>query len=574
MKLSSTRVSECILGFFALSLSATPSSGQRVDDATLAAAPASEWLSYGRDYAETRYSPLDQITTENVDRLGLAWTWDFAGTGGGNLQVTPLVSDGVMYLTGAWNVVYAVDTRTATLKWKWDPALARQGGPRGGPNRGVALYEGKVYVGLVDGRLVALDAETGTPVWSQQTTPWGIREYNITGAPRVVNGKVIIGNGGAEFHGVRGYVTAYDAETGEQVWRFYTVPGDPSLPFESPALEMAVETWSGEWWKYGGGGTAWDSFSFDPEANLLYVGTGNGAPWSHLWRSDGEGDNLFLNSILALDADSGELVWYYQTVPRDNWDYTSTQNMILADVTIEGRERQVLMTAGKHGFFHVLDRLTGELLTADKVGVVTWASHIDMETGRPVETPIARYDTIGAWISPGGSAWGAHNWYPMSFHPNTGLVYIPGQNTASYYRLDPDYEPILGEFSTGTIRRVPENAPPAPTFDPPGFLIARDPATQEDRWTIPYETQRNGGTLTSGENLLFALRRDGWIDAHDAATGDKLWEYSIGTSGVAPITYEVDGRQFVSVVTSASGIPGRVWTFVLDGNAPSPLAGL
>jgi PQQ-dependent dehydrogenase (methanol/ethanol family) len=569
------RLALALLILLAAGVHAGPAAAQpapAVDDARLAAAPAGEWLTYGRDYAETRYSPLSQINTGNVQRLGLAWTLDIEAAPGGGLQATPLVADGVMYFSAGLNNVLAIDAATGALKWRWDPGLA--GGPqapRGGPNRGVALYDGKVYIGLVDGRLVALDAQTGQPVWSRQTTPYGVREYNITGAPRVVNGKIIIGNGGAEFHGVRGYVTAYDARTGEQVWRFYTVPGDPSLGFESPAMEMAAETWAGEWWKYGGGGTAWDSFSFDPEANLLYIGTGNGAPWSHFWRSDGIGDNLFVNSVVAVDADTGEYVWHYQTVPADNWDYTTTMNLILADIVIDGRKRQVLMTANKAGFFYVIDRLTGELLSAKPFAVVTWATHVDMETGRPVETSFARYDTIGAWISPGGSAWGAHNWYPMSWHPRTGLAYVPGQNTANHYRLDPDYEPVLGQFSTGTLRNIPPDAPARPTFDPPGFLLARDPVTQDDRWRIPLETVRNGGTLTSGENLLFSLRRDGWINAHDATTGEVLWEYRIGSSPVSPITYEVGGTQYVAVLTNANDLPGRLWTFVLDGTAASPI---
>jgi quinohemoprotein ethanol dehydrogenase len=533
-----------------------------VPGGAIQAQEALEWPSYGRDYGETRYSPLDQIGTDNVAELELAWTWDLQDSRG--TQVTPLVSDGVMFLTGAWNVVFAVDARTGDLKWTWDPALARQGGPRIGANRGVALYEDKVYVGLADGRLVALDAETGQPVWSRQTTPYGVFEYNITGAPRVFGGKVIIGNGGAEYHGVRGFVTAYDAQTGEEAWRFYTVPGDPSEPFESPALEMAVETWAGTWWEYGGGGTAWDSFSYDPEANLVYIGTGNGAPWSHEWRSEGTGDNLFLNCIVAVDADTGELVWYYQTVPGDNWDYTTTMSMILADIVIDGRERSVLMTAPKNGFFYVLDRLTGELLGAEAIAHVTWASGIDMETGRPIETPEARYDTVGTWISPGGSAWGAHNWQPMSWHPDTGLAYIPGQETSTFYRLDPNYEPVLGAFSTGTIRggtTVPE-----PDLGPPGFLLAWDPATMEERWRIRYDTPRNGGTLTAGENLLFSCKRDGWIYAHDATTGEKLWEFPIGENPISPITYSLDGRQYVSVVSGArddENIPPRVWTFAL-----------
>lgn len=533
-------------------------------EAALLQAPASEWLTYGRDYAETRYSPLDQIDTGNVDQLALAWTWDIEDARG-RIQATPLVRDGVMYFVGEWNVVFAVDARTGEQRWKWDPALARSGGPRGGPSRGVALYEDKVFVGLLDGRLVALDADTGEPVWSQQTTPYGIYEYNITGAPRVFGGKVVIGNGGAEYHGVRGFVTAYDAETGEEAWRFYIVPGDPSEPFESPAMEMAAETWKGEWWEYGGGGTAWDSFSYDPEANLIYIGTGNGAPWSHEWRSDGAGDNLFLNSIVAVDADTGELVWYYQTVPGDNWDYTTTMSLILADIEIEGQERSVLMTAPKNGFFYVLDRLTGELLGADAITYVNWASGVDMETGRPIETPEARYDTVGTWISPGGSSWGSHNWHPMSWHPNTELAYIPGQETSTFYRLDPDYVPVYGRSSTGTVRGRTDV--PEPDLGPPGFLLAWDPATREERWRIQYDTPRNGGTLTTGDNLLFSCRRDGWIYAHDATTGEKLWEHQVGGNPVSPITYSIDGRQYVSVAagpTDDDSAPARVWTFALS----------
>jgi quinohemoprotein ethanol dehydrogenase len=549
--------------------------GARIDDAVLARPAPGQWPTYGRDLAETRYTPLNQINTANVGRLGLAWTWDLPGTGGG-LQATPLLWDGVMYFSGPRNVVYALDARTRELRWKWDPAHPRpgspDGGPRVGPNRGVALYDGKLYIGLSDGRLVALDADTGHPVWSVQTTPYGVREYSITGAPRVVGGKVIIGNGGAEYHGVRGYVTAYDAETGDQAWRFYTVPGDPALGFEHPELEMAAATWSGEWWKLGGGGTAWDSFSYDADANLLYIGTGNPSPWSHYWRSEGEGDNLFQNSILAINPDDGRLVWYYQAIPAENWDYTTTMNMVLADVVIGGRERQVLMTANKAGIFYTLDRITGELLGADPFADVNWTLGYDMETGRPIINPIAMVDTVGAWVSPGGLAWGGHNWHPMSFHPNTGLAYFTGQNTANFYRLDPAFEPNLtGGYSTGMITTPREDSPPPPEFELSGFLTAWDPATRSERWQIPMETQRNGGTLSTGENLLFNLRRDGWIHARNAATGELLWEHRIGNDPVTPITYEIDGVQYVSVLTPTPGTGGRIWTFVLDGNAPSPL---
>jgi quinohemoprotein ethanol dehydrogenase len=545
-----------------------------IDTATLIAAPASEWLTHGRDYQETRYSPLNEVNTGNVHRLGLAWVQDLPRAGSN--QATPLVANGVMYTTAARGLVIAMNAATGEMIWQWDPAIAtgsRGNGVRNGPNRGVALYDGKVYVALLDGRLVALDAETGHPVWSRQTTPWGVWEYNITGAPRVFNGKVIIGNGGAEYHGVRGYVTAYDAQTGQQVWRFWTVPGDPSLPFEHPEMEYAAATWAGEWWTYGGGGTAWDSFSYDPEANLIYIGTGNGAPWSHYWRSAGEGDNLFLNSIVAVNADDGELVWYYQTVPADDWDYTTTMTMTLADLVLDGADRKVLMTAPKNGFFYMLDRLTGELLSAEPISEhVNWASGVDLETGRPIENPEARYDTVGTWVAPGGPAWGASNWPPTSWHPNTGLYYIPGQNNASFYRLDPEYVPVLGQFSTGTLGGQPTVDPPPP-FDPPGFLLAWDPAAGEERWRIPYDTQRNGGTLTAGENLLFSARRDGWIYAKDATTGERLWEFDIGGVPVSPITYALDGSQYVTILTGpvpGGMAPARVWTFALDRDSSAP----
>lgn len=534
------------------------------------AAPA-EWLSHGRDQAETRYSPLDQIDESNVARLGLAWTWDWApNEPQGRVESTPLVSDGVLYATGTWNVVFALDARTGALKWKWNPGIVRGGAQAGGPslccgpvNRGVALYEGKVYTGLLDGRLVALDAETGEPVWVQQTTPPGT-DYSITGAPRIVNGRVIIGNSGAEY-GVRGYVTAYDAETGEQLWRTYTVPGDPSLGFESPAMEMAATTWNGEWWKLGGGGTAWDSFAFDPEANLLYVGTGNGSPWNQEYRSPGGGDNLFLASILALKPETGELVWHYQTTPGENWDYTAVQSIILADVEIGGATRKILMQAPKNGFFYVLDRLTGELISAEAIGHVTWATGVDLETGRPIETPEARYDESGSWLSP--AARGTHNYDPMSYSPLTGLAYIPGQNTQSFYRRNPNFEASPGRFNTGNGGGDRPEGPPAPT--PSGFLLAWDPVTNQERWRFPLETQRNGGTLATAGNLVFSGGFDGRIFAHNATSGEKLWERGLAPGPASPITYELDGRQYLTILTGpAEG--SRVWTFVLDGSAAEP----
>ncbi len=342
-----------------------------------------------------------------------------------------------------------MDARTGALKWRWDPALVKGGFGEGGPryccgpvNRGVAIYKGRVYVGLLDGRLVALDADTGRVAWSVQTTPVG-SDYSITGAPRIVKGKVVIGNGGGEY-GVRGFLTAYDAETGKQAWRWFVVPGDPAKGLEDRSMEVALKTWKGEWWKYGGGGTPWDGIAYDPEANLVYVGTGNGSPWSRDHRSQGSGDNLYLSSIVALNADTGRYVWHYQTTPGDDWDYNAAQPMILADLTIGGTPRKVLLQAPKNGFFYVIDRLTGELLSAQPYVTVNWATHIDLKTGRPVETPEARYGAKGARLSP--SAVGAHHWPPMAFNPTTGLVYFPGQETSMVYRTAEKFD-----FQVGSV---------------------------------------------------------------------------------------------------------------------------
>jgi quinohemoprotein ethanol dehydrogenase len=445
-------------------------------------------------------------------------------------------------------------------------------------NRGVALYEGKVFAGVLDGRLAALDAETGKLLWQVQTIDPS-QPYTITGAPRVVKGKVVIGNGGAEY-GVRGFVSAYSAADGKLAWRFYTVPGDPSKPFESPAMERAAKTWTGEWWKIGGGGTAWDSFAYDPDADLLYVGTGNGSPWDRHLRSPGGGDNLYLSSILALRPDTGELVWHYQTTPGDSWDYTAVQQMILADLEIGGKRRAVVMQAPKNGFFYVLDRRTGELLSADPFAKVTWATRIDMTTGRPLEAPDARYEkgVQLLWPGPGG----AHNWHSMSFHPGTGLVYIPVQESPFPYSRDPNFRYRKEGWNLGIAgSALAMDEPPPPS---PGFLLAWDPLARKERWRVPYKSTTNGGTLATAGDLVFQGTADGRFVAYGAASGEKLWEVSLGSGIVAaPVTYQLDGRQYVSILAGWGGFdalalglnsagsykaPGRLWTFALDGGQP------
>jgi quinohemoprotein ethanol dehydrogenase len=559
-----------------------------VDDAALATVESrnQDWLSYGRDYYEQRFSTLDQINDTNVAQLGLAWQFETATNRG--LEATPLVVDGVMYATGSWSVTYAIDARTGKQLWKYDPEVHRKYDNIACcdvVNRGAAFYKGRVYVGVLDGRLAAIDAASGKVAW-QTTTVDQNQPYTITGAPRIAKGKIIIGNGGAEY-GVRGYVSAYDAETGKLAWRFYTVPGDPSKPQETKALERALPTWKGnDWWKYGGGGTVWDSIVYDPELNLLYVGTGNGSTWNRHVRSPGGGDNLYLASILAINPDNGELVWHYQTTPGDTWDYTAVQPMMLADLTIGGRQRKVIMQAPKNGFFYVIDRATGELLSADKYVEVNWASHVDMKTGRPVEIPGADYKDKGTYIRPGPL--GGHNWQAMSFSPKTGLVYLPAQDNGRYFEQQGAWNP--GEFkqmSADPLKgNVPYNLALAPAerkveaYDIPykGRLLAWDPVARKPKWVVEYGAYWNGGTLATAGNLVFQGTAAGDFIAYNAATGAKLWS-SWATTGIVapPISYSIDGKQYVSVMAGWGGaFPkkhvsyGRLLTFAIGGTATLP----
>jgi quinohemoprotein ethanol dehydrogenase len=508
------------------------------------------WMSHGRTYSEQRFSPLRQINDQNVKDLGLAWYFE-VGTKRG-LEVTPLVVDGVMYASSIWNIIHAIDARTGEELWRYDPQTRRDRLRHtccDATNRGLAVWNGKIYQGLIDGRLIAVDAATGKLVWDVQTVDLS-KDYSITGAPRVVNGKVIIGNSGAEF-GVRGYVTAYDAETGAQAWRFYTVPGNPADGFESPAMEMAAKTWSGEWWKYGGGGTAWDSFAFDPDLNLLYIGVGNGGPWPREIRSPGGGDNLFLASIVAVNAATGEYVWHYQTTPGDQWDFTATQSMSLADLEINGKVRKVIIQAPKNGFFYVLDRGTGELISAHNIVPTTWASHVDLNSGRPVIVEENQYGDKARLITPGPS--GAHNWHPMSFSPITGLAYIPLQETSWVYSQAPVFKYIRGQWNMGHNPDA-ERPPEAANIVSKGALLAWDPVKEQPAWRVELGPNWNGGTLATAGNLVVQGSADGRFVIYRADSGEKVWEMPIQTGAVAgPITYSVDDEQYIAVAAGWGG---------------------
>ena len=539
----------------------------------------SEWRTHGGTYAEQRHSTLAQIDEHNVSNLGLAWTFNTETTRG--LEATPIVVDGTLYATVTWSRVFALDARTGEKKWEWDPEVDRAYGRRACcdvVNRGVAYYDGRVYVGILDGRLAALDAATGEVVWEVLTADQS-QPYTITGAPRVIRGKVIIGNGGAEY-GVRGYVSAYDAATGELVWRFYTVPGNPADGFESAAMEKAAETWKGEWWTMGGGGTVWDSMAYDAELDLLYIGTGNGSPWNREVRSPGGGDNLYLSSIVALRADTGEYVWHYQTTPGDSWDYTATQHIILADLGIDGETRKVLMQAPKNGFFFVLDRASGELISAEKYVDITWATHVD-ETGRPVEAAGARYETEPFLLRP--SALGGHNWQPMSFSPASGLVYIPAQLNSMYLAPPSSFKFVPDRWNLGVgMRPVPPELDEGP---PSGHLLAWDPVAQTEAWRVPRAVMWNGGLLSTAGNLVFQGTGERRFVAYRATDGEKLWEVPTSVSILgSPVTYDLDGTQYVSVLAGWGGAfglggsdalgrvkrSGWILTFALAGSAAMP----
>lgn len=601
----------------------------KIDDAALrnAGKTGDEWITYGLNQGETRYSPLSQINTSNVSRLGLAWSYD-AGPGGGTQESTPLVHDGVMYSITNWSIVFALDARTGKEKWRWDPEVNHATvAPKiccGIVNRGVAIYEGKIFVPVIDGRLEALDAATGKPLWETRVA-YSQDSYTLTLAPRVVRGRVIIGVSGAEYP-VRGFIAAYDANTGKQAWKFYTVPGDLSKPPENEAMRKAAATWDPASTKMGGGGTVWDGIAYDPEADLLYFGTGNAGPWPADLRNAVGKDNLYVCSIVALKAETGEYKWHFQTVPGDSWDYDTVAQLMLADINIKGQQRKVIMQANKNGFFYVLDRLTGKFISGQPFTKVTWAKGLDEATGRPIVNADARYDkTSAAVVMPGPG--GAHNWAPMSFNPSTGLVYIPTSAGAPFsYATDPNFELKPGELNLGIVFSNPNagagrgrggansnapggevataaerasSAPPraaapkaTPKPQPPAIgpettgslLVAWDPSTASVRWTVQGGGSSGGGTVATAGNLVFQVVPTGQLRVYSADKGEKLFEINTNLRGAMgpPMTFLLDGKQYVTLQGGqgaagsgfggggASPITPKLLTFALDGKTPLP----
>ncbi len=549
------------------------------------------WLTHGRTYSEQRFSPLKQIDDKNVSQLGLSWYYDLDTNRG--QEATPIVVDGVMYFTTAWSKVIALNAATGALLWKYDPEVPPEWAVNACcdvVNRGVAVWEGKVFFGTLDGRLVAIDAATGKRAWEKLTIDPSFR-YTITGAPRVVKGKVMIGNGGAEMS-VRGYVSAYDANTGNMVWRFYTVPGDPSQPFESPILEKVAKTWTGEWWKFGGGGTVWDSIVYDPELDLLYIGVGNGAPWNWRIRSPKGGDNLFVSSIVALKPDTGEYVWHYQESPAEMWDFTAAQQITLADLSIDGQVRKALVHAPKNGFFYVLDRINGALISAKPYTYVNWASGVDMKTGRPIETNIARYSGDDpAPVVPGPL--GAHSWQPMSYSPLTGLTYIPVNDVGFKYK-SPEHFQFSKLAANYGVDVVAAGMPQDPKIKKAildtvkGQLVAWDTVQQKQAWAVERPGPWNGGVLSTAGNLVFEGTAAGNFEVYRADNGGRLWSFAAQTGVMAgPVTYAVNGEQYVAVLAGWGGVfplatgevsfksghvrnISRMLVFKLGGKAPLP----
>jgi quinohemoprotein ethanol dehydrogenase len=545
-----------------------------------------QWPTYGGSYSEQRFSPLKSIDAASVGKLGLAWFADYDT----NLDQhgTPLYVDGVIYVSTAWDKVYAFDAKSGKQLWQYNPKVPGEWLRNvccGNVSRGIAAYNGKIYIGTMDARLVAIDAKTGKEAWVTDTIEGDhndpLSRFSITMAPRIAKGKVFIGASGGEY-GVRGWIAAYDAETGKQAWRFHNVPGDPSKGFENEAMKQAAATWSGEWWKLGGGGSVWDAAIYDPATDLLIYGTGNATPWNQLARDKKKGDNLYVASIVALKAETGEYAWHYQTTPGDTWDYDAVSPMMTMDLTINGEKKHVVVQPNKNGMLYVLNVADGKLLSADAFTEVNWNTGVDMKTGRPKVVEAAKYEKEGWNLAPGVQ--GGHSWHPNSYSPDTGLMYIP--TWESYFPMvrDPNYKPLTGGFNLG-ISFAPNmaatNLKPTSKTGITGRLKAWDPVARKVVWETPAFTNNrpSGGALATAGGLVFAGNGAGEeLRAYDAKNGTQLWSYKAQTAVYAgPITYELDGEQYIaqSVGGVAQGgyfAPGyaRMLVFKLGGTATLP----
>ena len=548
-------------------------------------AKGENWFLNGGNFRGEHFSPLDEIDSNNVGDLKLEWYLDLPAPDG--IAAMPIVVDGTIYLSAPRSIVYAIDAATGEIRWTFDPELHKlfaekpylSWGAR--VSRGVAVWDGKVYVTIADCRLVALDAGTGRELWSQVTCD-PTNGYSTRDAPRVGGGKIFIGNSGSESQQKnRGYVSAYDADDGALLWRFFTVPSDDPDENLTPAMKMAAATWSGDaWQQFGGGGSAWNEMTYDPDSDLLFFGTAGAVPYVHEERSPDGGDNLFLSSVLAINASTGEYVWHYQTVPQDSWDYNVNMNIVLADLTIGGKLRKVAMIAPNNGFFYVLDRLSGELISAEKFAKVNWATHINLETGRPELDPAANYwelaegETSTVWPN----MWGAHNWQPMAYHSGHKLVYIPVIDIPSIVtsRGDGDFPDSLELIDT--VDGKPHD---------PGKLLAWDPVTQSERWSVEHNLAVSGGVLATAGNLVFQGTGMGEFYAYDAQTGDAVWSVSTGTAiSASPVSYQVGDAQHILIPAGLGGVmqnfypkihttddvqgPTRLFAFSLGGEATMP----
>ena len=564
----------------------------RIDNAALAnQQDGTNWPSFGRTFDEGHYSPLTQVNADTVKRLGLAWSLDLDVT---NSITAPLAVDGVIYLGAGHGVIHAVEAKTGKLLWRHDAKAPEAAGAKmrvAWGIRGIAFWKGRVYAGTTDGRLIALNAKDGTVVWSVQTVD-PKDGATITGAPRAFNGKIVIGFSGEDFGPLRGYVTAYDAETGKQAWRFFLVPGKPGTKdgaASDDVMDMAAKTWTGEWWKYGGGGAAWNAMTYDPEFNRLYIGTGNGTPMNWKIRSPDGGDNLFIASVVAVDADTGHYAWHYQTAPGDSWDYDSATDMTLATLKLEGQDRKVLLHAAKNGFFYVLDRENGTLLSADKLGTVTWADHIDLQTGKPVMAAGAKYEDKNILLWPSFQA--VHHWTPQSYSPKTGYVYEPTlEMPAEFGDKGVDLKHFNPQVNTPEMTGLSLGSGDVPADAGHSVLKAWDPIAKKVIWQVETPGISNGGTLATAGGLVIEGLADGYLHAYDAKDGKDLWSFFAGVAvtGV-PITYSVDGKQYVSITAgplggSTAGFgaisarwgwdprvhPRRLLTFALDAQGKLP----